>query len=123
MSTSPTRWSDDGDDVEDAGRDVGLLGDEPAEARGVPRRVGRRLQITVLPVARAWPTLLSVTSNGKFHGMIAPTTPTGSLTTLRRLVAPNAVPTGRSRSHCERVDGLAWASGGASASGASSCGP
>ena len=28
-----------GHDVEDAGREVGLLGDEPAQARGVPRRV------------------------------------------------------------------------------------
>ena len=32
------------DDVDDARRDVGLLGDEAAEAGGVPRRVGRRLE-------------------------------------------------------------------------------
>ena len=43
------------DDVEHARRDVGLLGDEPAEAGGVPRRVGRGLEDHVLPVASAWP--------------------------------------------------------------------
>ena len=44
VSSSPTRWSERGDDVDDAGGDVGLLGDQPAEQRGVPRRVGRRLE-------------------------------------------------------------------------------
>ena len=32
------------DDVEHARRDVGLLGDEAADAGGVPRRVGRGLE-------------------------------------------------------------------------------
>ena len=44
VSTSPTRWSGDDDDVDDARRDVGLLGDEAAEAGGVPRGVGRGLE-------------------------------------------------------------------------------
>ena len=37
LSTSPTRWSDDGDDVDHAGRDVGLLGDQATDPGGVPR--------------------------------------------------------------------------------------
>ena len=54
-----------------------------------PRRValkgvsGAGFSTTVLPVASAWPSLLIVTSNGKFHGTIAPTTPTGSRQTFR----------------------------------------
>ena len=42
----------------------------------------------MLPVARAWPSLFSVTSTGKFHGTIAPTTPTGSFHTCRVLDVP-----------------------------------
>jgi hypothetical protein len=49
---------------------------------------GAGLSTTVFPVASAWPSLLSVTSTGKFHGTMAPTTPTGSLTTRRELVFP-----------------------------------
>ncbi len=41
------------------------------------------LSTMVFPVARIWPILLLMISNGKFHGVIAPTTPTASLTTLR----------------------------------------
>ena len=48
---------------------------------------GAGLSTTVLPVASAWPSLLIVTSNGKFQGTIAPTTPTGSFQTLRVVVA------------------------------------
>ena len=32
----------------------------------------------VLPVASAGPSFHAAISNGKFHGMICPTTPTGS---------------------------------------------
>ena len=49
---------------------------------------GAGFSTTVLPVARAWPNLARVTSNGKFQGAMAPTTPTGSLTTRRVLVPP-----------------------------------
>ena len=50
---------------------------------------GAGLSTTVLPVARAWPSLLSVTSNGKFHGTMAPTTPTGSFQTRRVFGSPD----------------------------------
>src|ERR1700735_1210340 len=43
---------------------------------------GAGLSTTVLPVPSACPSLLIVTSNGKFHGTIAPTTPTGFPPTL-----------------------------------------
>ena len=48
---------------------------------------GAGLSTTVLPVARAWPSLVIVTSNGKFQGVMAPTTPTGSLM-IRRALSP-----------------------------------
>src|SRR4051812_19596302 len=41
------------------------------------------LSTIVFPVARAWPILLLMISNGKFHGVIAATTPIGSLITTR----------------------------------------
>src|SRR5581483_7199174 len=46
------------------------------------------LSTIVLPVARIWPTLLLMISNGKFHGVMAPTTPIGSLTTTRLYGTP-----------------------------------
>ena len=36
------------------------------------------LSTTVLPVASAGPSFHAAISSGKFHGMICPTTPTGS---------------------------------------------
>ena len=42
----------------------------------------------MLPVARACPSLFSVTSSGKFHGTMAPTTPTGSFQIWRVLAVP-----------------------------------
>ena len=50
--------------------------------------LGAGFSTTVLPVPSAWPSLLRVTSNGKFHGTIAPTTPTGSRQTLRVVSVP-----------------------------------
>ena len=50
--------------------------------------LGAGLNTTVLPVASAWPSFLRVTSNGKFHGTIAPTTPTGSRQTFRVVICP-----------------------------------
>ncbi len=44
VSTSPTRWSDEVTTLTTPGGDVGLLGDQSAEAGGVPRSVGRRLE-------------------------------------------------------------------------------
>ena len=49
---------------------------------------GAGLRTTVLPVASACPSLLSVTSRGKFHGTMAPTTPTGSFQIWRVFVVP-----------------------------------
>ena len=72
-----------GDDVDDPG------GMSVCSAISRPSRValngvsGAGLSTTVLPVASAWPSLWMVTSNGKFHGTIAPTTPTGSRQTFR----------------------------------------
>lgn len=43
---------------------------------------------TVLPVASACPILWMATSKGKFHGTIAPTTPTASRHTIRVVFAP-----------------------------------
>ena len=78
----------------------------------------------VLPVAKAWPSFWMVTSNGKFHGTIAPTTPTGSRQTLRVVFWPvrDTKASPRSVSHAyssiSRTGNLR-----ASSSGASSCGP
>ena len=57
-----------GDDVDDAGRNVGVLGDDPPDPGGVPRRVRGGLEHEVLPIARMGPILLRMISNGKFHG-------------------------------------------------------
>lgn len=46
------------------------------------------LSTMVLPVAKIWPTLLLIISNGKFHGVMAPTTPMASLTTTRLYGTP-----------------------------------
>ena len=78
VSSSPTRWSDDVTTLSTpAGRSV-------RSAASLPRKVafhgvsGAGFTTTVLPVASACPSLCSVTSTGKFHGTMAPTTPTGS---------------------------------------------
>ncbi len=60
---------------------------------------GSGLRMTVLPVASAGPSLLRMTSIGKLDGVIAPTTPTGSLTTVRTLRSPNSPPPSSTRSH------------------------
>ena len=96
-----------------------------------PRRVasngvsGAGLSTTVLPVANAWPSLLIVTSNGKFHGTMAPTTPTGSRQTLMEVVsAPVRLITRSPRSVSQAYSSISRAGYfSPSASGASSCGP
>ena len=78
VSSSPTRWSDEVTTLSTPG------GNSVCSATRRPRRVafhgvsGAGLRMTVLPVASACPSLFNVTSSGKFHGTMAPTTPTGS---------------------------------------------
>ncbi len=80
VSTSPTSaGSPDVTTLNDAGRDVGLLGDELADPRRRVRRVGRGLQDhACIPAASAGASFDRLSMNGKFHGVIAPTTPIGS---------------------------------------------
>ena len=66
------------DDVERSGRDSGLNGELGQEHRG-HRRLLSRLQTTLLPAQRA-KTAIEAPAVGPFHGMMAPTTPIGSLT-------------------------------------------
>jgi hypothetical protein len=66
-----------GDHVEHAGRIAGLLG-QLAQPQGGERRVSAGLRIIVQPAASAGATFHTAISSGKFHGMMAPTTPTGS---------------------------------------------
>ena len=88
VSSSPTRWSDDVTTLTTPG------GMSVRSAIRRPRNVafhgvsGAGLTISVLPVASACPTLCSVTSTGKFHGTMAPTTPTGSRQIRRESSAP-----------------------------------
>jgi hypothetical protein len=88
VSSSPTRWSDEVTTLTTPG------GKSVCSATSRPIRVafhgvsGAGLRITVFPVASAWPSLFSVTSSGKFHGTMAPTTPTGSFQICRVLRAP-----------------------------------
>ena len=85
VSSSPTRWSDA---VTTLTTPAGM---SVLSAIRRPRRValngvsGAGFSTTVFPVASAWPSLWIVTSNGKFQGTIAPTTPTGSRHTFRVL--------------------------------------
>ena len=68
---------------------------------------GAGLSTTVLPVASAWPSLCEVTSNGKFHGTMAPTTPTGSRQIRRESSEPcDADGVGQHRLPLELVDQL-----------------
>ncbi len=52
-----------------------------ATRRVVSGVVSAGLATTVLPAASAGPTLLASRVSGKFHGVIAPTTPMGRLVT------------------------------------------
>ena len=88
VSSSPIRWSDD---VTTLTTPAGM---SVFSAMRRPRSVafhgvsGAGLSTTVLPVASAWPSLCEVTSNGKFHGTMAPTTPTGSRQIRRESTEP-----------------------------------
>ncbi len=63
---------------------------------------GAGLSTTVLPAASAGVIFERFSMKGKFHGVIAPTTPTGSCTTLRALFIPMNSCGGSSRSHSYR---------------------
>ena len=101
VSSSPTRWSLD---VTTLNTPAGM---SVFSATSRPRRVafhgvsGAGLSTHVFPVARIWAILLIVTSNGKFHGTIAPTTPIGSFHTQRcdMPAMPGATPMSRSHSN------------------------
>ena len=65
------------DDVEDARRDA-RFGRQLGHAQRRQRRLLGRLQHHELPAARAGANFHAAISSGKFHGMTAPTTPSGS---------------------------------------------
>src|SRR5690348_2608196 len=56
-----------------------------AKARAENGVCSAGLTTTVQPTARAGPTLRVIVANGKFHGVIQATTPTGSFVTTIRL--------------------------------------
>jgi hypothetical protein len=57
------------------------------------------LSTTVLPASSAGPTLARLIWLGKFHGVIAATTPIASRRIVRRLSIPIGLATPRSVSH------------------------
>ena len=69
---------------------------------------GAGFSTTVLPVARAWASLVMDTSKGKFHGTMAPTTPTGSLTMRRELRLPRKS-VASARSSSQTNSSISWA--------------
>ena len=78
VSTSPTRWSDEATTLTTpAGMSVSsaMIRPRTVADHGVS---GAGLSTTVLPAARAGPSLARFRLSGKFHGVMAPTTPTGS---------------------------------------------
>lgn len=60
---------------------------------------GAGLRTTVLPAASAGPSFAKLIWCGKFQGVTAPTTPTASLRTRRRVLIPIGAATPRSDSH------------------------
>ena len=71
------------------GGNVGVLGDELARARRHTTGVsGAGFSTTVLPAASAGPSLARLIWCGKFHGVMAPTTPAASRAIVRRVGMP-----------------------------------
>ena len=108
VSSSPTRWSDEVTTLTTPG------GMSVCSAMSRPRNVafqgvsGAGFSTTVLPVASAWPSLCEVTSNGKFHGTMAPTTPTGSRQIRRESREPwRLMASGSTVSHAK--SSMSWA--------------
>ena len=67
-----------GHDVDDAGRHAGFHARSSASRSDVSGASSAGFSTTVQPVASAGPIFQIVAASGPFHGMIAPTTPTGS---------------------------------------------
>ena len=87
VSSPPMARGVAGDDVEDArpaGRPARPARPAPAPRTGVALA---GLSTTVQPAARAGPALRVIMAAGKFHGVMAATTPIGSLSTRIRLSA------------------------------------
>ncbi len=60
---------------------------------------GAGFSTTVFPAASAGPSLAKLIWCGKFHGVMAPTTPNGSRTTVRLVLMPSGEATPRSVVH------------------------
>ncbi|CEZ70223.1 Uncharacterised protein [Mycobacterium tuberculosis] len=60
---------------------------------------GAGFKTTVLPAASAGPSLARLIWCGKFHGVMAPTTPTASRARVRRVAMPNGDASPRSCFH------------------------
>ncbi|CAM5667398.1 hypothetical protein MAUB1S_11930 [Mycolicibacterium aubagnense] len=98
-SMAPTPWSRDVTMLTTpAGKSVcsAISWPSTAAAHGVS---GAGLRIRVLPAASAGPTLARLIWCGKFHGVIAPTTPTASRTMVRLVGIPCGVACPRSVVH------------------------
>ena len=105
VRTSPTRWSDDATTLTTpAGMSVSSAMSRPSKVadHGVS---GAGLSTTVLPAARAGPSLARFRLRGKFHGVMAPTTPTASRRISRRWGWPK---TSRSGSQCSYSYRTGW---------------
>ena len=99
VSTSPTRWSDEATTLTTpAGMSVSSATRRPSTVadHGVS---GAGLSTTVFPAARAGPILARFKLSGKFHGVMAPTTPTASRRTRRRCGVPKTSRSGSQRSY------------------------
>ena len=98
-SRAPTAWSDDGTMLTTpAGMSVSSAMSRPSTVahQGVS---GAGLSTTVLPAARAGPSLARLIWWGTFHGVMAPTTPVASRRTQRWDGMPSGTASPRSVSH------------------------
>ena len=103
VSTSPTRWSDGVTMfTTPAGMSVSSTISFPSivPIQGVS---GAGLSTTVLPAASAGPSLAMFRYSGKFHGVMAATTPIGSRRMSRRCQPPIDSRTGRKCSYSYEV--------------------
>src|SRR5690349_11233169 len=99
LSIAPIAWSELLTTLSTPGGrsvSVAAMAATAAAAHGVS---GAGLRTTVQPAARAGPTLARLIWWGKFHGVIAPTTPAGSRSTHRWLLMPTGDASPRSRFH------------------------
>ena len=82
------------DDVDDAGRQVGLAADVGEEEGADSGVVDAGFRTTVLPAARAGAIFQASISSGKFHGMIWAATPSGLRDAARERVLELVRPAG-----------------------------